>query len=53
MSGGEKHGPYKYRVYREGEPIKKSTSERLIAKVDGAIGIIPCTLRHTTFTAGY
>lgn len=23
MSGGEKHGPYKYRVYREGETVKK------------------------------
>lgn len=23
MSGGEKHGPYEYRVYREGDTVKK------------------------------
>lgn len=23
MSGGEKHGPYRYRVYRNGETVKK------------------------------
>lgn len=31
MSGGKKHGPYKYRVYREGETVKKE----YLGKADG------------------